>query len=408
MNYEESIEWLFQQLPIYQKIGKTAYKDNLNNITALCEHLGNPQNTFKSIHVAGTNGKGSTSHMIASILQESGYKTGLHTSPHLLDFRERTRVNGEIMGEDFVKLFIREHKEFIESLHASFFEVSVAMAFQYFADNKIDIAVIETGLGGRLDATNIINPELSIITNVGLDHTAILGETLQDIALEKAGIIKDLTPVIIGEYEEDIKDEFEHKAKIHEAPIYFGQEMDLPFYDTDLKGTYQKLNTRTAAAASKILQKQGWTISDENIANGLKHVVQNTGLRGRWDILQQNPLIVADTAHNAAGIKHVVEQIQSTKHDQLHLVLGFVNDKDVNSILNLLPEDAVYYFAAPNIPRKMEIASLQNLVKRGLKAHYFNSVPEALNQAKKDAKPEDFIYIGGSTFVVAEALDIPS
>lgn len=404
MDYEQSIEWLFQQLPIYQKVGNTAYKDNLNNITEFCEYLGNPQHNFKTIHIAGTNGKGSTAHMLASILQEANYTTGLHTSPHLKDFRERNRINGELMPERFIIDFIREHQAYIEKLQASFFEVTVAMGFQYFAENKVDVSVIETGLGGRLDATNIIKPELSIITNIGLDHTAILGETIQDIALEKAGIIKDKTPVLIGEYTDQTKEAFEHKASLHHAPIYFAEELDLGEYNTDLKGLYQKLNTRTAAAAIHILKNAGWHISEENLQKGLSHVSQNTGLRGRWDILQEHPLVVADTAHNKEGIYYITQQIQSIPHQKLHLVLGFVNDKDILAIVNLFPKDARYYFTQPDIPRKMPIDQLKAIVDPALDAAYFKTVAEALQAAKDSAGKEDLIYIGGSTFVVAEII----
>lgn len=404
MDYNQSIEWLYKQLPMFQREGKTAYKANLDNIINFCNHLDNPQTKFKSIHVAGTNGKGSTSHMIASILQEAGYKTGLHTSPHLKDFRERSKINGIMMSEEFVINFIEKNKQFIESLQASFFEVSVAMAFEYFAEKNVDIAVIETGLGGRLDSTNIIHPELSIITNIGLDHTAILGNTFAEIATEKAGIIKNNTPVIIGEYTNETKQVFSEKAKEKNAPIFFAQDLILPDYPTDLKGIYQNINKRNAIIATQVLNDLNWNISDENLKNGLANVVKNTNLRGRWDILQHNPLVIADTAHNPAGINYIIQQIKETPHKTLHLVLGFVNDKDVSSILKMFPENANYYFCSPNVPRKLDVNELKKFIPNNLNAQYFDSVDSALQNAKNNAGKDDLIYVGGSTFVVAEVV----
>ncbi|MXV39047.1 bifunctional folylpolyglutamate synthase/dihydrofolate synthase [Flavobacteriaceae bacterium Ap0902] len=404
MNYNQTIHWLFERLPMYQRQGKAAYKANLDNIINFCAYLGNPQDQFKSIHVAGTNGKGSTSHMIASILQEAGYKTGLHTSPHLKDFRERTRINGTMMEETFVIEFIEKHKAFIENLSVSFFEVTVAMAFEYFATQQVDMAIIETGLGGRLDSTNIIHPEVSIITNIGLDHTAILGDDIPAIAKEKAGIMKEHTAVVIGESTIQTKPIFLAFAKNKHAPIYFAEEMTLPTYTTDLKGIYQAKNAITAQSTARVLKNKGWEISETHIQDGLNHVVANTGLRGRWEVLQSKPFIVADTAHNAEGIKQIIQQIKSTPYNQLHLVLGFVNDKDVSSILKMFPKDAIYYLSEPKVPRKLSVEDLKILTPPDLIVHYFDNIENALSQAKKVARADDFIYIGGSTFVVAEVI----
>lgn len=442
MNYQETLTWLFAQLPMFQKVGKVAFKADLSNITKFCTYLNNPQNTFKSIHVAGTNGKGSTSHMMASVLQEAGYKVGLHTSPHLKHFGERSRINGINMSEEFIIAFVEKHKNFIEQNSFSFFEVSVAMGFQYFAEQKVDIAIIETGLGGRLDSTNIIQPEICVITNIGKDHTAILGNTLEQIAGEKAGIIKPNTAVIIGEYLSETKPVFEAKAKEQNADIYFVEDIfscfhlhsntekteiqpsqdlsevkqnrghsaversrDQSKFKTDLKGIYQKKNSKTATLTLQKLNELGeFTISEKNIKNGLLNVVKNTGLRGRWDILQENPLVVADTAHNPAGISQIIQQFKETKHNQLHLVLGFVNDKDVNSILSFFPQNARYYFSEPNVLRKLNIEDLKNIVSKQLNAEYFSTISAALEKAKENAQEDDLIYVGGSTFVVAEVI----
>ena len=409
------MNWLFAQLPMFQRVGKTAYKADLGNITRFCHHLGNPQKNFKTIHVAGTNGKGSTSHMIASALQEAGYKTGLHTSPHLKHFGERSRINGQITSEEYIIDFVAQNRDFIQENSFSFFEVAVALGFAYFAENQVDIAVIETGLGGRLDATNIIKPEISVITNIGLDHTAILGETLAAIAAEKAGIIKENTPVVIGEYLPETKNVFAAKSSKMNAEIYFVEDefskSDHPFdlkklesFETDLKGIYQLKNKKTAILALKILAEKGWNITDENIKTGLSNVVRNTGLRGRWDILGQNPLIVADTGHNPDGFSQVLQQIRQTEYKKLHLVLGFVNDKDVKSVLQMFPPDAAYYFTQPDVPRRMPVDELKQFVPKNLQASYFESVVEALTAAQKAASNDDMIFVGGSTFVVAEVI----
>lgn len=404
MNYNQTVSWLYQKLPMFQRTGVSAYKKDLGNIRALMEHLGNPHEKFKSIHVAGTNGKGSTTHMLASIFQESGYKTGLTTSPHLKDFRERIRLNGKICSEEFVIDFVEKNAAFIESLQASFFEVSIAMAFTYFAEMNLDIAIIETGLGGRLDSTNIIRPELSIITNIGLDHTGILGETLSEIASEKAGIIKPNVPVIIGESSNEIQAVFIQKAVETNSKIHFAEEFIFPNYDSDLKGIYQEKNKRTVLTAIEMLNKQGFEISQNAIQSGLKNVISNTGLRGRWEILQEIPLIIADTAHNPHGLAEIQKQLSLTNYENLHLVLGFVNDKDVLSILEFFPKDAQYYFCQPDVPRKLELDELKKMIPQNLKAEFIPDVRQALEKAKSKAGKSDLIYVGGSTFVVAEII----
>ena len=403
--YQETIDWLFTNLPMFQRVGASAMKADLTNITALCEYLGNPQKKFKTVHIAGTNGKGSTSHMLASIFQEAGYKTGLTTSPHLKDFRERIRVNGAMADEEFVVDFVTKHEQKIIDQNASFFEIAIAMAFEYFAQQRVDIAIIETGLGGRLDSTNIILPELSVITNIGLDHTQFLGDTLDKIAFEKAGIIKQNIAVVIGETTAETKPVFIEVAKERNAEIIFAEEKHFQDLPSDLKGRYQIKNKRTVLTAIEQLQKQGWEISSENITNGLLNVVKNTNLRGRWDILGQHPLIVADTAHNPHGLVEVVKQINEQSYNQLHLILGFVNDKDVLSILNFFPKKATYYFCQPDVPRKYEIDELYKIIPNNIEdKHFFDTVEKALNAAKINATVNDMIYIGGSTFVVAEII----
>lgn len=404
MNYSETVDWLFAKLPMFQRSGASAYKKDLGNIKKLCTHLGNPQSQFKSIHIAGTNGKGSTSHMLASILQESGLKVGLTTSPHLVDFRERIRLNGQLCSEEFVVDFVAKNSSYIETLQASFFEVSIAMAFAYFAQEKVDVAVIETGLGGRLDSTNIILPLLSVITNIGLDHTAILGNSLEEIAGEKAGIIKENTPVVIGETTEETKAVFVKKAKATHSEISFAEDFDFPDYESDLKGIYQIKNRRTVLTAVEVLRKLNFEIPEQAVIDGLKKVKINTGLKGRWEILQEKPLIVADTGHNPHGLAEVQKQIAETNYQKLHLVLGFVNDKDVESILKFFPKGALYYFSAPDVPRKLTVEELKKLVPADLNSNYFETVGLALGAAKKKANESDLIYVGGSTFVVAEVV----
>ncbi|MFV0303878.1 MAG: bifunctional folylpolyglutamate synthase/dihydrofolate synthase [Moheibacter sp.] len=404
MNYTQTVDWLYSKLPMFQQTGASAYKKDLTNILKLTSHLENPQNKYPTIHIAGTNGKGSSSHMLASILQEAGYKVGLTTSPHLKDFRERIRVNGEMCSEQFVIDFIHDNHNFIENLNASFFEVSVAMAFDYFEKEKVDIAIIETGLGGRLDSTNVITPILSIITNIGLDHTKILGNTRQEIATEKAGIIKNRVPVIIGESDEEINAIFIEKAHSAQSELIFAEHNSFPDYISDLKGLYQQKNKRTVLTAIQKINELGFSIPKFAVKNGLQKVIANTRLRGRWDVLQTQPMVVADTAHNPHGLKEVVRQIQQAPYENLHLVLGFVNDKDVKSILSFFPEDAIYYFSAPNVLRKLAIDELKKIIPKNLNATYFKNVVTALEVAKSNAKKGDLIYIGGSTFVVAEVI----
>ena len=403
-NYEQTVDWLYSKLPMFQRSGASAYKKDLGNISALMEHLGNPHKDYKTIHIAGTNGKGSSSHMMASVLQEAGYKTGLTTSPHLKDFRERIRVNGNLCSEEFIIDFVTENAVFIESLGASFFEVSIAMAFTFFSREKVDVAVIETGLGGRLDSTNIIHPDLSLITNIGLDHTGILGNTLQEIAFEKAGIIKPLVPIVIGEAGEEIQNVFIEKAKETGSEIIFAESKTYPEYSTDLKGIYQKKNQRTVLTGIEILRNIGYRIPEEALEKGLQNVVLNTCLRGRWEMLRQNPLVVVDTAHNPHGLAEVRKQIAVTPFENLHLVLGFVNDKDIPSILSYFPFNAQYYFSEPDVPRKLPVSELKKIIAPELNASYFPTVQQALDAALKNASPQDLIYVGGSTFVVAEVI----
>lgn len=404
MNYTQTVDWLYSKLPMFQRTGTSAYKKDLANILKLTSHLENPQNKYPTIHIAGTNGKGSSSHMLASILQEAGYKVGLTTSPHLKDFRERIRVNGETCSEQFVIDFVHDNQCFIENLNASFFEVSVAMAFDYFEKEKVDIAIIETGLGGRLDSTNVITPILSVITNIGLDHTKILGNTRQEIATEKAGIIKNRVPIIIGESDEEINAIFTEKAHSTQSELIFAEHSSFPDYSSDLKGLYQQKNKRTVLTAIQKINELGFSVPKFAVKNGLQKVIANTQLHGRWDVLQTQPMVVADTAHNPHGLKEVVRQIQQTPYENLHLVLGFVNDKDVKFILSFFPEDAIYYFSAPNVPRKLSIDELKKIIPKNLNTTYFKDVVTALEVAKSNAKKGDLVYIGGSTFVVAEVI----
>lgn len=405
MNYLETTQWLFSQLPRYQNVGKSAYKADLNQTHKLAKHLNHPEHKFKSVHVGGTNGKGSTAHMLASVLQEAGYKVGLYTSPHLKDYRERIRVNGAMISENFVVDFVAANKPFFEMNSLSFFEMSVGMAFSYFAKEQVDIAVVEVGLGGRLDSTNILNPEVSVITNIGLDHTQFLGTTLAAIAGEKAGIIKSKTPIVIGETQSELNAIFKAKATIEQAPIYFADQLINDIYPTSLKGAYQIHNLRTVLQTLSVLNSGAFTISSEATQNGLLKVSENTGLRGRWETLGANPKIICDTAHNKEGLRLVFKQIQTEKFQRLHLVLGMVNDKDVESLLELFPKAAQYYFCKPNVPRGLEAVELAQVFKvNGFEGMVYSSVKTALNAAKKSASQEDLIYIGGSTFVVAEII----
>jgi dihydrofolate synthase/folylpolyglutamate synthase len=429
MNYSEALEFLFSQLPSYHIIGKAAYRNDLKNIILLDNYFRNPHRRFLTVHVAGTNGKGSVSHMIASVLQEAGYKTGLFTSPHLKDFRERIKVNGKMIPESNVITFVTEHKNIISTLNPSFFELTVAMAFNYFAECKVDVAVIEVGLGGRLDSTNIINPVLSIITNIGHDHMDILGDTLEKIAFEKAGIIKEKIPIIISETQSETKNVFINKAGDQNAPIYFADklfscelsknswiasERDFTMTEvstgnkfegtTTLPGNYQAKNLNVVFAAFNLLNKV-FNISKVNISDGIRNVLINTGLSGRWQILSKSPLTICDTGHNKEGLEYVIGQLESIPKSALHMVIGFVNDKDLTSVLPLFPKDAIYYFTKASIPRALNESILKSeATKYRLTGESFPDVRSALNSARDNAKPSDLIFVGGSTFVVAEVI----
>ncbi|MEP6259940.1 MAG: folylpolyglutamate synthase/dihydrofolate synthase family protein [Gillisia sp.] len=391
---------------MYQRIGAAAFKKDLSNTILLASHLGDPQYKFKSIHVAGTNGKGSVSHMLASVLQEAGYKVGLYTSPHLKDFRERIKINGKEIPEKAVIDFISENKAFFEANKLSFFEMTVGMAFDYFSREQVDIAVIEVGLGGRLDSTNIITPQLSVITNIGLDHTEILGNSLEEIAAEKAGIIKPGVPVIIGENQPETKGVFADTAARLNSEIIFAEDTETENLDSDLKGDYQVKNIKTVLTAIQQLNKNSsWNISQENIKQGLLKVKANTGLRGRWDILQLEPKVVCDTAHNAEGLIYALKQLANEKFETLHIVMGVVSDKDLDKILPLFPKNAKYYFCKPNVPRGMDAEILMGKsVEFGLKGQVYSSVSKAYEAALKKATQRDVIYVGGSTFTVAEII----
>ena len=428
MNYRETIDYIFKQLPMYQRIGKAAYKADLNTSIQLLDYLDNPEKKFISIHIAGTNGKGSVSHMIASVLQTAGLKTGLYTSPHLKDFRERIRINGKVINKNYVVDFIELNKAAFEKLKLSFFEMTVGMAFQYFFENKIDIAVIETGMGGRLDSTNLINPELSIITNIGLDHTQFLGETIEKIAVEKAGIIKKNTPVVIGETQNQIRNIFIEKAKLENSQIFFAdQNFEAELIDNKdiyynifnikkngklflkniklpLKGDYQSKNLVTSLQALNILADK-FGIKNEHIFEGIFKTVENTALMGRWQILKQNPITICDTGHNIDGIKYIVNQISNFHFSKLHFVIGVVNDKNIDKILKILPKKAIYYFCKAKIPRGLNAQILKEKAKNfNLDGKAYNSVTTAYQSAVNSAKKTDMIFIGGSTFIVAEVV----
>jgi len=420
-HYQQALDYLYANLPIFQRVGAAAYKKDLTNTIALCEVLGNPHNTFKTIHVAGTNGKGSTSHMLASILQSSGYKTGLYTSPHLKDFTERIKIDGKPVNQEFVMEFVNKIKPHIERIKPSFFEITVAMAFDYFAQQKIDVAVIEVGLGGRLDSTNVITPVVSVITNISYDHKDLLGDTLEKIGEEKAGIIKKGVPVVISERQMEVEDVFLKKANECSSEIYFAQDyytvkecgnrldiskdkvqyinqLSLP-----LKGTYQVKNLTGVLKAADILRELGFDISFKSLVNGLENCVDQTGLKGRWQKLGETPMIICDTGHNAAGVREVVNQLSQQKFATLHMVWGMVKDKEVDEILKLLPGDAKYYFCQAKIPRAMDVSVLQEKARQfGLSGEVFPDVNTAFSKAQQLAASNDFIFVGGSTFVVAE------
>jgi dihydrofolate synthase/folylpolyglutamate synthase len=402
MNYQETTEWLFKQLPMFQTQGAAAYKNDLTNIVLLVEHLNHPELQFKSVHVAGTNGKGSTSSMMASILQEAGYKVGLYTSPHLKDFRERIKINGVEISEEFVVDFVAKNQVFFEANALSFFEMTVGLAFDYFVKEQVDVAVIEVGMGGRLDSTNVITPLVSVITNIGFDHTQFLGDTLAKIAAEKAGIIKQNIPVVIGEYHQETYPVFQNKAAAEQAPIFFAHTAPEVTYPCALQGDYQKHNKKTVLQTIEVL-RANFSISEAHLKAGFQNVIVNTGLLGRWQVLQEKPFAVCDTAHNAHGLAEVLAQIAQQDYDTLHVVLGVVNDKDLDTILPLFPKKAVYYFSKPNIPRGLDAAILQEkALSYGLAGQVYHSVPAAYEKALSRANSSDFIYVGGSTFVVAE------
>ena len=403
MTYKETLDWMFTQLPMYQQKGKQAYNAKLDGIRNFANHLDNPENKFKSIHVGGTNGKGSSSHMLASILQEAGYKVGLYTSPHLKDFRERIRINGECVGENYVIEFIANNQSFFENHHLSFFEMTVGMAFDYFAKEKVDIAVVEVGLGGRLDSTNIITPEVSLITNIGFDHVDMLGDTLPKIAFEKAGIIKEGVPVVVSEFQVETAETFQDVAQSKKAKlIYAEQEID-EVYETSLLGAYQEKNVKGVIAVIEKLG--GFAITHNQMRSGLLKVVQNTGLMGRWQQLQTAPTVICDTAHNKEGLSIVINQVTQQKFKKLFIVLGFVKGKDLNTILPLFPKDAEYYFTSPEISRGLEVNELVDRAEEfGLVGKSFTAVRAAYSAALADAGPEDFIFIGGSTFTVSEVI----
>lgn len=425
MNYKETIKYLFAQVPSFQNVGKTGYKEGLDNTLKFDEYLGHPHTTFKTIHIAGTNGKGSCAHTIAAILQEAGYKVGLYTSPHLIDFRERIRVNGKMIEEQYIVDFVEKHHNFFEPLQPSFFELTTAMAFNYFKESNVDIAIIEVGLGGRLDCTNIISPILSIITNISFDHTQFLGDTLAKIAYEKAGIIKEQTPVIIGENNDETRSIFEQKAKSVNAPIIFAEDNMIVVdskqedkggitYNTtyfgelygELSGEYQIKNTNTILTAILALYNQNILFNEENIREGFAKVTKITSLMGRWHKIQENPLVVCDTGHNPGGFEYIVQQLQKQKCTTMRIIFGMVDDKDISTVVKMLPKNAKYYFTKAQTKRalsEIEVAKTANEVC-GIIGQCYKDVNEAYNAALSDADDKDFIYIGGSSYIVADFL----
>lgn len=424
MTYTETVEYLFNSTPMFQNVGSAGYKEGLDNTITLDNHFDNPHKKFKTIHIGGTNGKGSCSHTIAAILQSAGYKVGLFTSPHLVDFRERIRINGVMIPEQYVVDFIENEKDFFEPLHPSFFELTTALAFKYFAVNNVDIAVIEVGLGGRLDCTNIISPILSVITNIGFDHIQFLGNTLEKIASEKAGIIKNNTPAVIGETTPETRTVFIQKATSTNSAIYLAEENDIILsykhshnggidYETktygtihgELSGLCQIKNTATILTAINVLAKIGLAIQPENIIEGFKHVCELTGLRGRWEKINENPITICDTGHNVNGLEYIVRQLQQQKYEKLHIVFGMVNDKDIEGVLSIMPKDATYYFCQASVKRAMPSQQLKTLAEaHELKGNTFANVLDAYNSARQNASQNDFIYIGGSSFIVADLI----
>lgn len=433
MDYKETISWLFNQLPMYQRIGKSAYKADLSNTVAILNALGNPEKKIRAIHIAGTNGKGSVSHIIASVLQEAGYKTGLYTSPHLKDFRERIKINGQLIPEEKVVDFVVANKDTFTNIKSSFFEMTVGMAFDYFANEEVDLAVIETGLGGRLDSTNLCKPVISIITNIGIDHTIFLGDSLEKIAIEKAGIIKPNIPVVVGKHQREVDKVFEQTCSNLQSPLIFANDdMELRYFQSrpgqdensramdvwynnqniitglksPLMGNYQKENICTALRSVELLKENNIIdVSNSEISDGVENVISNTGFYGRWQELHTNPVTICDTGHNIDGIKAIVKQLSELNFNHLHFVIGMVSDKDVFSILNILPKNATYYFCKPNIPRGMDSEELaESGFKAGLNGKSYNSVMQAYHSAKNNAGTNDLVFIGGSTYVVAEVI----
>ena len=424
MGYKDTIDYLFKCAPMFQNVGKAAYKEGLENTLKLDEYFNHPHRKFKTIHIAGTNGKGSCSHTIAAILQSAGYKTGLYTSPHLIDFSERIKVNGRPIEENFVIDFVNNHKHFFEPLHPSFFELTTAMAFLYFAEKEVDVAVIEVGLGGRLDCTNIISPDLSIITNISLDHTQFLGHTLTEIAKEKAGIIKENTPVVIGEYTAETKEVFTDKAKSENAEIIFAQDnplisnaihdehghyiyqsSEIKDLNGELGGTYQIKNTNTILNAVNKLKEKGYNITEKDIRNGFGNVCESTGLMGRWQKLEENPTIICDTGHNIGGMEYISKQLMAMNYEKLHIVIGMVNDKDINGVISLLPKNATYYFTQASVKRALPAEEIRAIgIDHGLKGNAYANVKDALAAAKEQAGENDLIFVGGSTFIVADLI----
>ena len=391
---------------MYQNIGESAYKKDLSNIILICEHLNNPQNNFKSIHIGGTNGKGSCSHMLSSILQEANYKVGLYTSPHLVDFRERIKINGDMISRDSVLKFMHENFDFFESNNLSFFEMTVGLAFDYFSKNKVDIAIIEVGMGGRLDSTNIINPILSIITNISLDHTRFLGSNISDIAKEKAGIIKDNIPVVIGQTQQEISPIFTEIAKSKKSEIIFADHFIYDNYNCDLKGDYQKKNIKTVLKSTEILKHLDYKINDSHIKTGLNNVFNNTGLQGRWQVIQRKPMIICDTAHNETALGEVISQLMDMEYSDLHFIIGFSNDKNLKKISKIFPEDSKYYFVQSKVGRAIDAKVVRDIFKLNNRCgDYYKSIENTINYVKGVSKENDIIFIGGSTFVVSEIFD---
>jgi len=433
-DYQNTIDYLYSRLPMFSRIGAAAIKNDLHNSQLICSFLGNPEKKFKTIHIAGTNGKGSTSHMLAAIFQKAGYRTGLYTSPHLYDFRERIKVNGEMCKKEFVSSFTNRVKPLIEEIEPSFFEITVGMAFEYFANESCDIAIIETGLGGRLDSTNVIEPILSLITNIGWDHMALLGNTLEAIASEKAGIIKKETPVVISESIPESKSVFIQKAALENAPIYFSEDfiqaesfennwetasfsfsqpfihlLSKPLFDIkftlscDLPGKYQSKNLKGVLVACQLLSEMGWKLTSENIKQALLEIKSSTGIMGRWECIQSKPRIVLDVAHNEHGIKAILDQLATTHYDQLYIVTGMVKDKDVDAVLTLLPKNANYYFTQSHLPRALKAQELtEKATAMGLKGNTYSDVNIALETASAKANDKDLILVIGSVYLVAE------